>query len=141
MSRPIAPAKGIAFAFPDVCKTPTPGGPVPMPYPNIAQLNQANPVTDEGGKELLVGPSSDHVLLAEAEVTTSTGGEAGSVGAVNGTVPGSVVGPCKITQASGSVIYGAQGKGLVRFMDATDQNNGNATGMVLSAFPTVLVGD
>lgn len=24
------------MAFPDVCKTPTPGGPVPIPYPNIA---------------------------------------------------------------------------------------------------------
>ena len=23
-------------AFPDVCKTPSPGGPVPIPYPNIA---------------------------------------------------------------------------------------------------------
>ena len=22
--------------FPDVCKTPTPGGPVPVPYPNMA---------------------------------------------------------------------------------------------------------
>jgi hypothetical protein len=28
-------------AFPDVCKTPTPGGPVPVPYPNLA--NPANP--------------------------------------------------------------------------------------------------
>jgi hypothetical protein len=24
------------MAFPDVCKTPIPGGPVPIPYPNIA---------------------------------------------------------------------------------------------------------
>lgn len=23
------------FSFPDVCKTPTPGGPVPIPYPNV----------------------------------------------------------------------------------------------------------
>jgi hypothetical protein len=27
---------GMAFAFPDVCKTPTPAGPVPIPYPNMA---------------------------------------------------------------------------------------------------------
>jgi len=27
---------GVSTAFPDVCKTPTPGGPVPIPYPNIA---------------------------------------------------------------------------------------------------------
>lgn len=27
---------GMAIAFPDVCKTPTPVGPVPIPYPNMA---------------------------------------------------------------------------------------------------------
>lgn len=26
-----------SLVFPDVCKTPTPGGPVPIPYPNLAQ--------------------------------------------------------------------------------------------------------
>ena len=30
-------SEGITIAFPDVCKTPTPGGPIPIPYPNIAQ--------------------------------------------------------------------------------------------------------
>jgi len=28
---------GVTIAFPDVCKTPSPGGPVPIPYPNIAK--------------------------------------------------------------------------------------------------------
>lgn len=33
-------SNGISIAtIPDVCKTPTPGGPVPMPYPNISQSN------------------------------------------------------------------------------------------------------
>lgn len=27
-------------AFPDVCKTPSPGGPVPIPYPNLATTGQ-----------------------------------------------------------------------------------------------------
>ena len=27
---------GMSMVFPDVCKTPSPGGPVPIPYPNIA---------------------------------------------------------------------------------------------------------
>lgn len=27
---------GISIAFPDVCKTPSPAGPVPIPYPNIS---------------------------------------------------------------------------------------------------------
>jgi hypothetical protein len=30
-------------AFPDVCKTPMPSGPVPIPYPNIA-VTKPNPV-------------------------------------------------------------------------------------------------
>ena len=28
-------AGGMCFAFPDVCLTPTPAGPVPIPYPNM----------------------------------------------------------------------------------------------------------
>lgn len=140
MSKPIAPAKGIAFAFPDVCNTPAPPGPpVPIPYPNIAQLADANPVTNEPNKELRVGPSGDYVLLKESVISTSTGDEAGSIGGVkSGQPPG---GECKIVQASASVKYGPEGKGIVRFMDATTQNNGNASGFVLGAFPTVLVGD
>ena len=39
---PISGHQGSALsAFPDVCKTPGPGGPVPIPYPNIAKA--ANP--------------------------------------------------------------------------------------------------
>lgn len=30
-------SSGVTIAFPDVCKTPTPGGPIPIPYPNIAK--------------------------------------------------------------------------------------------------------
>jgi hypothetical protein len=30
-------SNGITIAFPDVCKTPSPGGPIPIPYPNIAK--------------------------------------------------------------------------------------------------------
>ena len=28
---------GMSPIFPDVCKTPTPGGPIPIPYPNIGK--------------------------------------------------------------------------------------------------------
>ncbi len=139
MSKPIAPAKGIAFAFPDVCKTPAPPAPpVPIPYPNIAMLNQATGITDESDKEVLVGPAGDHILLMDSEVKTSTGDEAGSVGGVK---KGKTKGACKVVKASGSVVYGPNQKGIARFMDSTEQNDGNAQGMILSAFPTVMVGD
>lgn len=34
---------GMNFAFPDVCNTPTPAGPVPIPYPNIDMAPTAVP--------------------------------------------------------------------------------------------------
>jgi hypothetical protein len=137
MGRPVAPASGIAFAFPDVCLTPAPpSSPVPIPYPNIAQLSSASGVSDEGGRELLVGGT--HVLLMGSTVDTSSGDEAGTSGGVKS---GSFGGACEIVQASGSVLYGGDGKGIARFADQTEQNDGNAVGLVMSADPTVLVGD
>ena len=138
MAKPIAPAKGIASAFPDVCKTQVGPAQVPLPYPNVAQLSQANSVTNASGKEVLVGPDGDYVLLLDAQVDSSIGDEAGSIGGVKS---GGVKGQCRLVQASQSVIYGPQEKGIVRFLDRTEQNDGNAQGMVLSAFPRVLVGD
>jgi hypothetical protein len=139
MAQPIAPATGIAFAFPDICKTPSPSGPVPIPYPNIAQLGQATGITNESGRELLVGPSCFYVLLQGSAVDVSTGDEAGSAG--GGVRSGTITGRCEVIQASGSVVYGPQSKGIARFMDATKQNTNNADGFILSTFPTVLVGD
>ncbi|MDX5297808.1 MAG: DUF4150 domain-containing protein [Gammaproteobacteria bacterium] len=137
MGKPIAPADNIAFAFPDVCQTPVPGSsPVPIPYPNIAQLGDASGISDESDKELLVGGL--HVLLMDSEFSSSTGDEAGSS---NGVSSRSISGACKVTGASGSVKYGPDGKGIARFMDSTEQNDGNAVGFILSANPTVLVGD
>ncbi len=144
MSKPIAIDQGIAFAFPDICNTPAPPpvGSVPIPYPNVAQLAEVEAKveakTDQNG-ELVIGPNKAYALLEGASIKTSTGNEAGSLGGVKS---GQIKGPCKLTQASSSVLYGpGLGKGLVRFMDATDQNGDNAKGLVLSAFPTILVGD
>jgi hypothetical protein len=142
MLKPIAPAQGIAFAFPDICKTPTPAGDVPIPYPNIAQLNLANKKTNKPGKELKV--KGQHVLLKNAEISTSVGNEAGVSGGIKSN---RIKGKCQITQASTTVVYGPDKLGLVRFMDSTIQNygsavnDGNAVGIVLSANPTVLVGE
>jgi hypothetical protein len=138
MSRPIAPAQGIAFAFPDVCNTPSGPTVVPVPYPNIAQLDQATGVTDVSGKEVLVGPQGLHVLLMDSEVPTSSGDEPGSAGGVRS---GTIKGRCRVTAASGSVVYGSGQKGIARFLDTTKQNNDNADGFLLAAFPTVLIGD
>jgi hypothetical protein len=42
MAYPASTKRGSTITmFPDVCKTPTPGGPVPIPYPNISGLGTA----------------------------------------------------------------------------------------------------
>lgn len=142
MGKPVAPKDQMAMAFPDVCKTPTPGGPVPIPYPNIAQFSNATGVTDQGGKEVLVG--GKHILLKDSSVSSSNGDEAGSAMGVRSN---NISGTCVVSQASASVKYGPDGLGLARLLDQTKQNMDagqsieNATGVVLSAAPTVLVGD
>lgn len=137
MGRPIAPADGIAFAFPNVCLTPVPSAPsVPVPYPNIAQLADAQDVSDESDRQLLVGGTP--ILLVGSTVASSNGDEPGTDG---GVTSGSNGGECEMIQGSGTVLYGPDGLGIVRFGDPTSQNDGNATGTVLSANPSVLVGD
>ena len=134
MAQPVAIADQIAFAFPDVCLSPAPpSSPVPIPYPNTAQLAQASNTSADGGAGVFAGGTA--ILVEDSEVATSSGDEAG----VNGGVTSGVnMGPCRMSTFSSSVFI--HGKAVVRFGDTTEQNDGNAVGSVLSAFPTVLVG-
>ncbi len=65
---------GITSAFPDACKTPTPGGPVPIPYPNVSQSSD----TSKGSQK--VRCDGQPVMLKDSEFAASTGDEAGSAG-------------------------------------------------------------
>lgn len=130
MAQPITVTDGICFAFPDVLKTPVPGaGPVPLPYPNIAQLSAAEDVS----ATVLAGGKS--VVLEGSRVKDSSGGEAGSAGGVSSGVN---LKACTFTSFSQTVK--ANGQGVVRQGDSTSQNDGNAVGTVLAGLPTVLVG-
>jgi hypothetical protein len=71
-------SNGISTATtPDVCKTPSPGGPVPIPYPNIAMSSDlakgTTTVTADGGN-----------MCANygSEFSVSTGDEPGTIGGV-----------------------------------------------------------
>ena len=66
-------SSGTSIAFPDVCKTPTPGGPVPIPYPNIAKSGD----TDKGSKKVKV--DGNPICLKDSNFKTSTGDEAGTL--------------------------------------------------------------
>ena len=128
MAQPITTkfSGGICFAFPDVCKTPTPGGPVPIPYPNIGQLSQ----TDKTSESVKIG--GNPIVLEDSEIPSSTGDEAGSIG---GVVSGKIKG--KVTFTSYSSTVKVEGKGVVRMGDATRQNDDNAVGTVLYGEATV----
>ena len=62
MGQPITVTDGMCFAFPDVCLTPAPpSAPVPIPYPNIAQLADATGTAtnvNAGGKPVVTEASS-----------------------------------------------------------------------------------
>src|ERR1700756_4673547 len=66
---------GQCFAFPDTCKTPTPGGPVPMPYPNIIQ-------NTDGSGAGTVKILNKEVLRKGDQFRMSSGDEAGNLGGV-----------------------------------------------------------
>jgi uncharacterized Zn-binding protein involved in type VI secretion len=67
---------GMSMVFPDVCKTPTPGGPIPIPYPNIGQASN----TSQGSST--VKADGNMIMIKGAKYMMSTGDEAGSAGGV-----------------------------------------------------------
>jgi len=67
-------SNGVAAAFPDVCKTPSPGGPIPIPYPNVAMSKD----TSKGSKNVKI--DGNPVMLKGSNFSTSTGDEAGTAG-------------------------------------------------------------
>jgi len=71
-------ANGIAAAtVPDVCKTPSPGGPVPVPYPNIAQSD-----TLDKGTKTVTADGGNMCANKGSEYSSSNGDEAGTAGGV-----------------------------------------------------------
>lgn len=113
---------GTSVAAPDVCKTPAPGGPVPVPYANTALSRH----TAKGGKQ--VRTDGQPPALKSSTFSTSTGDEPGTLG---GVVSGKTRGEAK--PRSYSLDVKIEGQGVVRFTDVMVQNSGaapNTTGVV-----------
>ncbi|MER8461524.1 DUF4150 domain-containing protein [Mesorhizobium sp. M1396] len=73
---------GISIAtIPDVCKTPTPGGPVPLPYPNFA-----NQGTLKDGTTTVFAKGGKMIAIKGSQYGMSTGDEPGTVGGVKSNV-------------------------------------------------------
>ncbi len=107
---------------PDVCKTPSPGGPVPIPYPNIAMDGDLA----QGAKKVKI--EGNPVAHEGSNLSTSTGDEAGTAG--GGLISSKTKG--KLTFGSSSMDVKVEGKGVARFMEVT-QHNGNTFNTVLVA--------
>lgn len=115
---------GNCAAFPDACKTPTPGGPVPMPYPNMSMLSQA-----KGGtcaSKVKIG--NKKAARKDTEISMSSGDEAGTAG--GGVVSSKFKGPCKCKKGSGKVK--AQGK-AVTYVGCPWGHNGSNANMPMGA--------
>jgi Toxin PAAR-like domain len=105
---------------PDVCKTPSPGGPVPIPYPNMSpdsNLTKGVPTVTINGNP---------VANTESQLSRSNGDEAGTAG---GLVSSKNMGA--FGWPAGSVDVVADGKGVVRLLDSvlTNGNSYNDTGV------------
>lgn len=111
--------KHVAMA-PDVCKTPSPGGPVPIPYPNVAKSSDLT----RGTKSVVL--SGQPAGIASSSIRTSSGDEAGTAG--GGLISGKTKGTLKWLRYSFDVKF--EGKGVVRFLDEGihNGNSGNTYG-------------
>ena len=108
---------GGALAFPDACKTPTPAGPIPIPYPNIAVTT----IADKGTCPDKVKVCGNPPIVQTSEIPATLGDQPGVAGGVVSNEFGQNMKPILF-----SLIARAQGKGMVYFCCLTDHNDNNA---------------
>lgn len=108
---------GMCYGFPDTCKTPTPGGPVPTPYPNFAQPAQAR--VDTVSRKVKI--CKKKVLTKKSVIPLSTGDEAGNLG---GVISNMFKGQAKFRRGSNKVKV--EGHPIVYLGCQTAQNGNNA---------------
>lgn len=113
-------SSGMTQCFPDACKTPSPAGPVPIPYPNIAMS------TDTADGTSTVKVDGNPVMMKSSNFSKSSGDEAGSA---MGVVSNKNMG--KAIPIMGSMDVKVDGECAHRLTDPMIQNNGanpNAAG-------------
>lgn len=121
-------SSGVASAFPDPCKTPTPGGPIPIPYPNISQSTD----TSKGSKK--VEMDGNPIMLKDSEFQMSTGDEAGSAG--GNVITNKIKGPAQFIMYSFDVKV--EGQNVPRQLDIMMHNKSSISGT--PPFPCVQPG-
>lgn len=109
-------AGGQAFAIPDVCKVPAPPAPpIPTPFPNTAQLNQASKTSTK------VKFGNKPVVTKKSEIPRSMGDEAGTLfGMVSNRNMD------KVTFKKASSTVKVEGQPVVHVTSMTSHNGSNA---------------
>src|SRR3954466_6259456 len=125
-----ASSDGKAIGFPDVCKTPSPAGPIPIPYPNIAQSSD----TDKGTKKVKV--NGKPVCIADSNFKMSSGDEAGTAG--GGVASNKTKGKAEFVNYSFDVSF--EGKGVARAMDMMLHNDKNTPPFPVMQGPAIAMG-
>jgi hypothetical protein len=109
-------SSGMVMGFPDVCKTPSPAGPIPIPYPNIAMSSD----TSQGSST--VKCDGNPVMIQGAVFSKSNGDEAGVAG---GVVSNTNMGKAEFILYSFDVKF--DGKNVCRMADLMMMNKGPGT--------------
>lgn len=123
-------SNGVTVAFPDICKTPSPGGPIPIPYPNIAKSSD----TAKGTKKVTV--TGNPVCVQDSNFSTSTGDEAGTAG--GGVASSKTKGKAEFVNYSFDVQF--EGKNVARALDLMLHNDKNTPPSPLMQPPLVALG-
>jgi Domain of unknown function (DUF4150) len=108
---------GMSTVFPDVCKTPSPAGPIPIPYPNLGQATN----TSAGPPSIQLDGSMP--MTKDARYRLTSGDEAGSAG---GVVSSGVKGEAEFMMYSFDVKL--EGKNACRLGDPLFHNKKNIMG-------------
>lgn len=119
---------GMDMGFPDVCLTPTPAGPVPIPYPNMAMSNMAIP---NNPTILFMGMPAHNM----ATTTPMTNGD--NAGVALGVASGTVMGPSRHLTGAFTVLL--NGLPATRLTSVSLQNSTNCPGVRTIPSQTLVV--
>lgn len=120
---------GLDTGLPDVCNTPTPGGPVPVPYPNVA----AGPMAVPAAYNVLISCAPAHNLASTVPLTNGD-----NAGVNMGVASGVVMGPGRHLTGAFTCLVG--GMPASRMTSVALQNSTNCPGArMMPSQVTVLI--
>ena len=123
-------SNGVSPSFPDVCKTPSPAGPIPIPYPNVAKSS------DAADAAATVKCDGNPTCVKDSNFAISTGDEAGSAG--GGVASNKIKGKAEFVNVSFDVKF--EGKGVARAFDLMLHNDKNTPPFPVLQQPVVGIG-